>query len=451
MQQQTVYVPVASPPTPVPSPGPGPQQFHLQQQYRDRDHRSHSHSSASASSGTSSPSPSPSPTTDSSRTDNPAPDLDLITTGVDTDAIAIAAATAARDPDGIRRTYLTAILSSCTPSELLFISTTIAPLLKRDFLRDLPAELGLQIVRWVSVEEPRSLGRMAGVSRAWRDLLEDESIWRGMCGVWNVPPKPKVNLRRGGLGGYGYAGIAFKEHFISTYITRTNWRSGGRLLRSHKLPSLSASSAAHSASNNESAAAAGGGGAGGGSADVITSLSLFSTFVIVGLANSKILVFSAESGVLQRTLVGHEAGVWSVWGVAKGGWNVLDQESRSSHRANAGKGKSKSKKGNSDLPPHIQSLPKSLRYAVGLGDVEADDDTAQQSQPHPHPHPHPQAHSHSTSTSSRRRRIPKTTPGTTGTERKSNTCASPGFGQPNALLISGGCDKVVKVWDLKSG
>ena len=28
---------------------------------------------------------------------------------------------------------------------------------------------------------------------------------------------------------------------------------------------------------------------------------------------------------------------------------------------------------------------------------------------------------------------------------------SVGFGQPNDLVVSGGCDKVVKVWDLRSG
>src|ERR1700722_14727881 len=40
-------------------------------------------------------------------------------------------------PPSVRQRYLLSILGDCTPSELLFISTTIAPLLKRDFLREL--------------------------------------------------------------------------------------------------------------------------------------------------------------------------------------------------------------------------------------------------------------------------------------------------------------------------
>lgn len=33
----------------------------------------------------------------------------------------------------------------------------------------------------------------------------------------------------------------------------------------------------------------------------------------------------------------------------------------------------------------------------------------------------------------------------------SPTGSSEGWGQPNALVVSGGCDKVVKVWDIRSG
>src|SRR5882762_7174001 len=45
-----------------------------------------------------------------------------------------------------RQKFLAAILADCSPSELLFISTRIAPLLQRDFLRDLPPELALHVL-----------------------------------------------------------------------------------------------------------------------------------------------------------------------------------------------------------------------------------------------------------------------------------------------------------------
>ena len=37
-------------------------------------------------------------------------------------------------------------------------------------------------------------------------------------------------------------------------------------------------------------------------------------------------------------------------------------------------------------------------------------------------------------------------------DKPSNMCyASEGWGQPNSLIVSGGCDKVVRVWDAESG
>lgn len=79
----------------------------------------------------------------------------------------------------LRRQYLAALLADCNPSELLFISTTIAPLLKRDFLKELPAELALHVLRFV--DEPKTLARAGQVSRYWCGLLKDESLWRRMC------------------------------------------------------------------------------------------------------------------------------------------------------------------------------------------------------------------------------------------------------------------------------
>jgi F-box and WD-40 domain protein CDC4 len=79
----------------------------------------------------------------------------------------------------LRKQYLASLLHSLTPSELLFVSTTIAPLLKRDFIADLPIELALIVLGFI--DEPRTLARASRVSRRWKDMVTDESIWRGMC------------------------------------------------------------------------------------------------------------------------------------------------------------------------------------------------------------------------------------------------------------------------------
>jgi F-box and WD-40 domain protein CDC4 len=78
-----------------------------------------------------------------------------------------------------RRQYLASILHECTPSELLFVSTTIAPLLKRDFFKELPTELSLYILCFV--DDPRTLARASQVSRHWQTLLSDEWTWKRMC------------------------------------------------------------------------------------------------------------------------------------------------------------------------------------------------------------------------------------------------------------------------------
>ena len=61
-------------------------------------------------------------------------------------------------------------------------------------------------------------------------------------------------------------------------------------------------------------------------ADVVTSLALDADWVVVGLSGSHIHVFSARTGVLARTLVGHEAGVWGVCLVSRGGGHKEGEE-----------------------------------------------------------------------------------------------------------------------------
>ena len=36
-------------------------------------------------------------------------------------------------------------------------------------------------------------------------------------------------------------------------------------------------------------------------------------------------------------------------------------------------------------------------------------------------------------------------------KRSDDCCATEGWGQPNALVVSGGCDKVLRVWDVRTG
>ncbi|KAF7309529.1 hypothetical protein MIND_00323700 [Mycena indigotica] len=310
----------------------------------------------------------------------------------------------------LRQKYLASLLHSLTPSELLFVSTTIAPLLKRDFVADLPIELALMVLGFV--DEPKTLARASRVSRRWRDMVADESIWRGMClrmefscrepraiAVMSDEEEPLVEMeefaqfvmdppqqwlaskkrkaKRKALPPLPPPHSSYYLHFKQSYSTMMNWRHGGTVLRAHRMvPTPAPPSGALN------------------SIDVITSVALNQDWVVVGLANSKIHVFSSRTGVLARTLVGHDAGVWGVCLVARGG---------------------------SWIGPRISTnepdtVPNMWRTPLGL-DLPATGTT---------PIPFP--------------------------GKRSSVCsASDGWGQPNALVVSGGCDKVLRVWDVRSG
>jgi F-box and WD-40 domain protein CDC4 len=50
---------------------------------------------------------------------------------------------------------------------------------------------------------------------------------------------------------------------------------------------------------------------------VVTSMDMDEDSVLVGMTNSRIHIFSAMTGVLTRTLVGHDSGVWAVCLISK--------------------------------------------------------------------------------------------------------------------------------------
>ncbi|KAF7289425.1 hypothetical protein HMN09_01336100 [Mycena chlorophos] len=296
----------------------------------------------------------------------------------------------------LRQKYLASLLHSLTPSELLFVSTTIAPLLKRDFVADLPIELALMVLSFV--DDPKTLARASCVSRRWRELVSDDAIWRGMClrmgfscreprsirpeeqpftpQQWAAkrrkaknktrPPSPPPDR------------TSYYLHFKQSFTTMMNWRHGGTLLRAHRM--VPTPTPPNGGAHN--------------SIDVITSVALDQDWVVVGLANSKIHVFSGRTGVLSRTLVGHDAGVWGVCLVGSGG-SWVGERIPTTGRDN---------------------VSEMWRSALGL-DLPVTET------------------------------VPIPFPG-----KRSSVCsASDGWGQPNALVVSGGCDKVLRVWDVASG
>ncbi|KAG9313147.1 WD40-repeat-containing domain protein [Chiua virens] len=335
-----------------------------------------------------------------------------------------------------RKRYLVSLLNDCTPSELLFISQIIAPMLRRDFLAELPPELALHILSFV--DDPKTLARASQVSKRWHDLVQDEWLWKTMCGTYrfhlkidypdetevsdevaeesskdpdSFPAHPmdpalqtltaRESLKRQELFPLSSwrqtlsnkctsedASLSYRKHFEYSYTLMSNMRRGGYLLRSHRMPIATPD---------------------GG---VVTSVALDSDRIVVGCANSKVHIYSANTGVLCRTLMGHDQGVWAVHLVSRGGYWDEPEDHTQVH---------------GDESPASSSAPLTngcvhLKYRRALGfDMP-------------------------------KKRPPRMTPRSEGPGKPSDLCCtSEGWGQPNPIVVSAGCDKSLRVWDVVSG
>lgn len=377
-----------------------------------------------------------------------------------------------------REHYLAFILAECSPSELLFVLTTITALMKHDFLKELPTELAIHIISYI--DDPQTLARASCVSKFWNSILRDERTWKRMCEIERFDNRlyPRVPNKRAelepaevhiseantpvlvdkitdaslielppeiALSDIPASPTVFshRKHFYYSAQTSEffsckpchinfssgsvlNWRKGGRLLNKHRPPSATPD---------------------GGT---VTSVAMDNDWIVVGLASCRLQVFSARTGVLKRTLVGHEAGVWAVNLVSAGGYlsepppptptppadlplvNADSNQTASGSNEDSAMGSSTdigwrlwiaetmNKFGEGGTAPSFSReieyhIPDSLRTAIGL---------KQSSSSPPRPY------------------VPK---------QSDVCCASEGWGNANALVISGGCDKHLRVWDVNSG
>lgn len=97
-------------------------------------------------------------------------------------------------------------------------------------------------------------------------------------------------------------------------ISGMKWLHGGTTLRSHRLPILQPDTG------------------------VVTSLAMDENWIVAGLSDTKIHVFSCRTGVLTRTLVGCQGGVWAVWLVEKGLWSSPSPRKKNTNSGSAGWG-----------------------------------------------------------------------------------------------------------------
>ncbi|KAK9451351.1 WD40-repeat-containing domain protein [Limtongia smithiae] len=94
-----------------------------------------------------------------------------------------------------QKALLASLLSVCDTATLSFVVDYVSPLLKKDPFAVLPNEICFRILS--HIDEPRTLARAAQVSRRWAELVSDDMIWKGLCARLNVSvsalPQPNVD------------------------------------------------------------------------------------------------------------------------------------------------------------------------------------------------------------------------------------------------------------------
>ena len=233
--------------------------------------------------------------------------------------------------------------------------------------------------------------------------------------------------------------FSYKTHFKRAYLTESAWLRGpGRLLSTQM-------------STDDG---------------VVTSLGFDNEWIVVGMATSKVHVFEAESGSYVKTLDGHELGVWCLTLVSSGGGPLSpDQQPtspvRTRNQPGLGLGSAPGRSATNDRSFTTNS-PASRSNTNLFRSTRGDDNPPEREGGTAYTRPKRRRSFHAFEASNGHRSDaegPRTggmglgAGGETGdSSQQAGVCGTArGWGQKGAVVVSGGCDRDVRVWDIKSG
>jgi F-box and WD-40 domain protein CDC4 len=321
-----------------------------------------------------------------------------------------------------RFAFLSSLVNELQLNEALAVSSKISPRLKRDFLSDLPVELALHCVSFI--DDPRTLVRAMRVCKYWHDLLQDERLWRDMhtrqlfrpklSASYTPQPPPsaahatttqsnledrererKAHSQRGSASSSSWAKRSLPKRSVPARSYREKFRDAylteNNWLSGGRLLTM------HSSMGDS----------------VVTSLVVNEEFIVIGMANSKIHVFDATTGHYFQSLLGHELGVWAL---------VLVSPHGRSRTA---------------VPPKRQESVRRASFTDTRASAELSSDTLPVYR----------------STSSNGGERSPSSSRATKRLNSSDVCgaAASWGGIKRTLVVSGGCDREVRVWDIVTG
>uniref|UniRef100_A0AAQ4NVT8 F-box/WD repeat-containing protein 7 n=1 Tax=Gasterosteus aculeatus aculeatus TaxID=481459 RepID=A0AAQ4NVT8_GASAC len=168
------------------------------------------------------------------------------------------------------------LLDRCESGQVKHVMQVIEPQFQRDFISLLPKELALYVLTFLP---PRDLLQAAQTCRYWRNLAEDNLLWREKCREEGVSEHTSSRRRRRP----GATTSQWKSAYIRQHRVENNWRKGDvgepTVLKGH-------------------------------GEHVITCLQFSGDLIVSGSDDNSLKVWSALTGKCLRTLAGHTGGVW---------------------------------------------------------------------------------------------------------------------------------------------
>ncbi|CAK9784439.1 WD40 repeat-like protein [Cutaneotrichosporon oleaginosum] len=319
-------------------------------------------------------------------------------------------------PQTERFAFLSSLVGELQLSEALAVSSKISPRLKRDFLTDLPVELALHCVSFI--DDPRTLASAMRVCKYWHDLLQDERLWREMHTRQLFRPKLSASHTPQPPPSAAYATTTQSRLERGARPPRNSAAAWGK----RSLPKRSAPQARSYREKFRDAYLTENNWLSGGRLltmhcsmgdSVVTSLVVNEEYIVIGMANSKIHVFDAGTGHYVQSLLGHEQGVWAL---------VLVSPHARSRTA---------------VPLKRQESVRRASFTGTRASAELSSDTV------------PVYRSTSSNGSER-------SPSNSRATKRLNSsdvcgAAASWSGIKRTLVVSGGCDREVRVWDILTG
>ena len=173
------------------------------------------------------------------------------------------------------------LINTLNPEILSLISCTILPRLKRDFIDQLPCELGFKILNELDL---LTLVRCSRVCKAWNNIINgrdgDLELWKRRL----IQDKFDYRSLQFEISGRLPRSVTYRSIYKKHFVTRKNWLLGK--CKQIEFP-------AHGS-------------------NVVTCLSFDDEKIVTGSDDQTIHIYNVENGSLKQKLIGHEGGVWAL-------------------------------------------------------------------------------------------------------------------------------------------